>query len=754
MRNTHFSLKSACGRDGWNIPGKLDHQPTGKVTLDEIEYCREDVAATLRLLNAQRREYETYPIDLQPERALSPASIAKSFLESMGIKKPLEKFRNLPDWVHGIAMESYFGGRSEVRIRDVELPVMLVDYTSNYPTAAALLNVWKLMIAERIRINDVTEEARDILQSVTSERLLKREFWAKLDFIAQVIPDGQICPVRTEYADIEGEATNIGCNPLFSKTPIWLTGPDLANAVLQSYRIKVVSAIRLLPVGVQKGLRPVKIGDRIIDPRRDNPYIAWVELKEVASGSTRLFIKVLLNSGVYGLAVELNLKRFRKNKPKKIRIWAGTQELPSLRDTKAEIPGQWYFPWIASLITGGGRLLLGILEKEVSTAKGSFLMTDTDSMAIIAKDHGELLPCPGGPHRMLDGREAVKPLSWSQVGKIAERIQRLSPYSSKIKLLKIDKANFDRNGHLHQLFGIGYSAKRYCLRTKKEIIKPSEHGLGPYFVPAYKDDQRFWKPDDCLRDDVYLRWVKELWEVLLGIRKKLPKWANYYSMRKYAVTSPNILKNLRLLNRGAAKPYSFCIGPISSFGGDTKITPYCEDPDLWQNCEYISLKTGQKTRLSSIEEDCEGDESFLVDDAPHKLRKAIEDYSKSIEHKSLAPDGSKCTAETKGLLRRRPIRASGIFRRIGKEVDRGTSTDPEYFSEELLARYGNGGYRFPDVLKRYSDRELAVRTGLSEKTIRQARKNTSQPYPKTVARLLWFARVISGGTLREPIRAF
>ena len=31
------------------------------------------------------------------------------------------------------------------------------------------------------------------------------------------------------------------------------------------------------------------------------------------------FIKVLLNSGVYGLAVELNLKRFRKNKPKKIR---------------------------------------------------------------------------------------------------------------------------------------------------------------------------------------------------------------------------------------------------------------------------------------------------------------------------------------------------------------------------------------------------------------------------------------------------
>jgi hypothetical protein len=43
-------------------------------------------------------------------------------------------------------MESYCGGRSEVRIRDIDLPVILVDYTSNYPTAAARLNVWQLMV--------------------------------------------------------------------------------------------------------------------------------------------------------------------------------------------------------------------------------------------------------------------------------------------------------------------------------------------------------------------------------------------------------------------------------------------------------------------------------------------------------------------------------------------------------------------------------------------------------------------------------
>jgi len=65
-----------------------------------------------------------------------------------------------------------------------------------------------------------------------------------------------------------------------------------------------------------------------------------------------------------------------------------------------------------------------------------------------------------------------------------------------------------------------------------EDSEPSEHELGPYFVPA-KDDERFWKPADCLEDKTYLRWVKELWELKLGMRKTLPKWADYYSMRKY-----------------------------------------------------------------------------------------------------------------------------------------------------------------------------------------------------------------------------
>ncbi len=50
LRNKSYSLKTGCKE--FDIPGKLnDHKPTGSVDLDEIEYCRQDVRATLAGLN-------------------------------------------------------------------------------------------------------------------------------------------------------------------------------------------------------------------------------------------------------------------------------------------------------------------------------------------------------------------------------------------------------------------------------------------------------------------------------------------------------------------------------------------------------------------------------------------------------------------------------------------------------------------------------------------------------------------------------
>jgi hypothetical protein len=56
IRNESYSLESACRAFG--VKGKLKHEPTGRITREEIEYCRQDVRATVALLNAMCREFD------------------------------------------------------------------------------------------------------------------------------------------------------------------------------------------------------------------------------------------------------------------------------------------------------------------------------------------------------------------------------------------------------------------------------------------------------------------------------------------------------------------------------------------------------------------------------------------------------------------------------------------------------------------------------------------------------------------------
>ena len=114
LRNRSMSLESACNE--FKVPGKLDHAPTGRVTWEEIDYCRQDVSALSGLLNAVLAEFKRYPLgELPPERAYSAASIAKAFLNTMGVIPPMGKFK-LDDETAGICMQAYYGGRAEIRI--------------------------------------------------------------------------------------------------------------------------------------------------------------------------------------------------------------------------------------------------------------------------------------------------------------------------------------------------------------------------------------------------------------------------------------------------------------------------------------------------------------------------------------------------------------------------------------------------------------------------------------------------------------
>ncbi len=76
LTDKSHSLESAIEAFGSKLK-KQKHDPTGKISDTEIDYARQDVRATLGLLNALKHEYELHPFHLPPYRAYSPASIGK-----------------------------------------------------------------------------------------------------------------------------------------------------------------------------------------------------------------------------------------------------------------------------------------------------------------------------------------------------------------------------------------------------------------------------------------------------------------------------------------------------------------------------------------------------------------------------------------------------------------------------------------------------------------------------------------------------
>jgi hypothetical protein len=677
LRNVPYSLSSACKAFG--VPGKMSHTPSGKVTPKEISYCREDVAATGRLLDAAKQEFDRHPIKLRPDQTYSPASIAKAYLDAMNIVHPKEHFR-VANRIHGISMQAYYGGRAECRIRKTPVPVILTDFTSQYPTVNALLGNWGVLKASDVRFRSCTGKVREWLSKVTFEDTFNPAFWKNLSFFALVKPEKDILPVRTVY---NGRTRNIGLNYLSSQKPIWYAGPDIvASALLQGKIPRVIKAVRMQPTGQQKNLANTDLAKMVpIDPRKDDFFVRVIEQRNRLKRSDRSvsdFLKVVGNAGSYGLFVQVDPESLQK--PKNVRVYSGQRSFvqPSLY---FERTGPWYFPPVASLITSGGRLLLAMLERCIQQASGSYLFCDTDSMCIVGSAKGGEVPCVGGS-QTFDGKEAIRVLSFNEVKSIANKFNRLNPYDPECvrDILKIEDVNFtdsDPSKPPRQLFGYAIAAKRYALyaETKNDIsvVKASGHGLGYLFAP--KKNKREGKSDEeAEADDEVPIWVVEAWQWLirrdLGLKGKSPTWLGLPAMMRMTMTSPNVMRHNR---PDWLAPFNFFLFPlISDLGGYPPgldrttfnfIVPFESDRRKWNTLEGINLWDEQIYRIAMRPD---GRRNTVV---PESLRIILSQYLRHPEAKSLAPDGSACIGSTRGLLGRTSIVAGEIVP-VGKETDR------------------------------------------------------------------------------------
>ncbi len=737
----------------------------GVITTEYIDYNRRDVLASQELLEKLRVEFDRHPIDLDPCKAYSAASVAKSYFRAMGLRSAAEQFKQVPRERLGQAMSAFYGGRAEVRIRKTPVPVVHTDFLSMYPTVQSLMKLWEVLSAEKLKFVKAKREFQELLDRVSIKNVFHPGLWPKLLGFAQVAPDGDVLPIRARY---QGTEWNVGVNPLTSKEPLWYAIPDLIAAKLLTGKApRIVQAFRIVPEGKQKGLRSIRLGGEVeINPRKENLFKTVIEERKRVQNDESLsmeernrieqFLKIFANAGSYGVFVEMNRKELPSGKAEILSVFGREGEFES-KSNAPEEPGAYCFPPVASLITAGARLMLVLLERMVTDQGGTYVFADTDSMAIVANESGGLVPCEGGPHRLPDGRESIRALSWEAVDSIVNRFEALNPYDSKAipgSILKIEDVNFTPGTKKQiPIHCFAISAKRYAFFTIDSKGRPkviegeySEHGLGQYLNPIDPDSED-------------TNWIRAVWQGLVeeafGGPRFDPEWIDQPAVMRSSVSTPGLWKRFDRINRKKpyakqVKPFNFLLSAsVDSIEWPAKrsksnafhlIAPYSRKPLEWLRIFWTDLHSNDRYRIRS--KGHSNPASIRV----QTFRDVLDRFREHPEAKSADREGNPSGKKTIGLLRRLPVELFCIFH-IGKETNLIEQQEEGILLTDPQAVYSGGGEWKP-IRARMADvpiAQLANLSGVSQRMLRYLQNGDRRPSAETIEAIAAaLARMLDG----------
>ncbi len=626
--------------------------------------------------------------------------------------------------------------------------VVHTDFTAMYPTVNTLMGHFDLLTAERVEAVDVTREVQDLLEAVTLNQCFEPAFWKKLDCLVLVRPDGDILPVRARYG--VGDEFTIGINPCRSDVPLYYALPDLVASVLLSGRApQVIRGVRLVAHGRQGGLRAVEIRGQVpVHPTTEDFFRQLVEQRKQTQRDRdltpeerhwrALALKIVANSGAYGIFAELNREEPLQGAHTPVVVHGLNG--PFLQAVAApEDPGRFFFPPLAALITAGARLMLAMLERCVTDAGGAYAFVDTDSMSIVASRRG-------GPVA-----KGIQALSWAQVNGIVRRFRALNPYDRKAvpgSILEVKEVNFDAQGKRRELWCYAISAKRYTFFRKRgrdeiEIMDPSEHGLGHLSSPSgpEADEPRAWVPEAWA-------WIVR---TALGLPAPKPRWWNRPAVGRISITSPLVYGPFARTQAASAyadrvKPFNFLLtAQVAPFGhpvgADPKhfhlVQPYSTDPRIWTEQPWVDLYSGRSYRVVT---------GVTLDPAVASVNTygdVLEEYVTHPEPKSGDPRGGPCTRQTAGLLTRRPVSVARIVY-IGKEANRLDEVDAGIIHdyEGIQNVYGDPGEGLADILailRVAPQRAVGAVVGVTGRTVRSWLNGHTVPPPKHRAKLVQLA---------------
>ena len=572
-----------------------------KLTNQYIEYAVQDTQATWECFEALQSMYAQHGLtQTELHKIHSEASLGKAYLREMGIQ-PWRKLQpDFPEELLGYIMSAYYGGRSEVHIRKEPVQVLYCDFLSMYPTVCTLMGLWQFVTAKGMEWEDSTTLTQEFLKSLTIDDLQNKETWRKLSTLVQVEPDADIFPVRAKYG---GDAQyTIGLNYLTSESPLWYTLADcIASKILTGKVPKIIKAITFTPKEIQEDLQPVEVAgdaDYQVDPNHGDFFKKIIDLRQVVKSkmksnpkdrgmlnSKQLSLKILANSTSYGIFVELNVE---KEKLKQPLTCYGHSDVPkSLDMNKFEMPGLYFHPLLATLITGAARLMLAITENLTVDAGLDWAFCDTDSMALAKPD------------------TMSNEIFYEKAETIIAWFESINPYEQSGSILKIEDENYSQRKpeRLETLYCHAISSKRYALfnlntDNKPILRKVSEHGLGHLLAPY--DGDTNWK------NDLWLEIIQASQEQHQPNFKKLD--LDKPAISRYGATSPELLSWFKHYNQDNSystqvRPFNFLLSlqpkhdrkqlkPASSYSKNiVEASAKCFDRQTGESINKQYLKT-------------------------------------------------------------------------------------------------------------------------------------------------------------------
>jgi hypothetical protein len=607
---------------------------------------------------------------------------------------------------------------------------------------------------------DCTSETQHFLNNVTADDLFDPATWKKMPAFVKLIPDGDILPTRGKYSD-QSNDWQVGVNHLHcgvtdtDNHAMWFSLPDaVASTILTGRPPKIIEAFRLKAVGLQPGLRPVKLrGSILVDPKKQDFFRVAIEERKRLEKNKNLspsekarlsqFLKVLANATSYGIYAEMN--RQETDETETVTCHGIDSSAFQCRVSHPDKPGEYCFPPMASLITGAARLMLALLESCVTELGGTYAMEDTDSMAIVATETGGLIPCPGGTEITKKAQPAIRALTWQQINEISGRFAKLNPYDRDAvpgSVLKIESDNFDPDtGKQIQLHCLAISAKRYALfsRNGREVptlVKVSEHGLGHLLNPT--------DPESSDRD-----WINRVWMKMicghLGIPAKPAVPENMPAVGRVSISSPAVMRSFAAFNRqklyaDQIKPFNFIVTcQIRQFGHPSGvdpakfhlILPWEMDPRKWLAGAWIDQYTGNRYRITTT-----GDHGTRKSARVKTFGDLLMEYEFHPEAKCADSAGEPCDRSTTGLLQRRHVHIA-LIKYIGKEsnaiedVESGmVHSADDVYTEYSDPRRDEWQTVILPVLRKMPLTKLIKKSGLCRMALCDLRAGRSRPHAK------------------------